>query len=277
MINKRINIIIAGEGGQGVQTMTDIFCKTVFKTGFEIAFIPYFGVEQRGAPSISYIAVSNEKIYHPKFEKADYIIVLQKRAIKKIAPYSTLSTQYLFDSSQIDAKDIPMLSSKILGIPATSIAKDRFNQKSANLIILGAMAKLFNLDKSILWSDTFRKLKTKFKTKEIAQSNKNALFYGYDYILEDKHYSKASFMPSKKTKIYKNESKVGSVDPKLCKGCGICLIKCPVGAIRWSDDLGISSTPVPEIDLSRCIACGNCKNFCPDGAIGVEKINHDKK
>lgn len=272
MINKRINLIIAGEGGQGIQTITDIFCKAVFEAGYEIAFIPYFGVEQRGAPSISYIAISNEKIYHPKFEKADYIIVLQKRAIDRIAPYSTLSTKFLFDSSQIEIKSVPRLNHKAYGIPATSIAKDKFHPKSANLIMLGSMAKLFSLDKNILWVKTLQKLKSKFKNKEIAQSNKNALFYGYDYILEDKHYSKASFMPSKETKIFKNESKVGSIAPKLCKGCGICLIKCPVGAITWSDDLGISSTPVPQIDLTRCIGCGNCLNFCPDGAIGIKKL-----
>ena len=271
MINKRTNLSIAGEGGQGVQTITEIFCKTLFEAGYEISFIPYFGVEQRGSPSISYVAISNEKIHHPKFETADFMIILQKRAIEKISSYSTLSTKYLFDSSQIDKSDLPELCNTVYAIPATSIAKDKFTQKSANLIILGAMAKLLNLDKNILWSCTFQKLKNKFKSKEIAQSNKNALFYGYDYILENKHFSQASFTPSKEIKIFKNDSKVGSIDPKLCKGCGICLVKCPVAAIKWSNELGISSTPVPKIDLSRCIGCGNCLNFCPDGAIGVRK------
>ncbi|MFZ5366380.1 MAG: ATP-binding protein [Patescibacteria group bacterium] len=57
----------------------------------------------------------------------------------------------------------------------------------------------------------------------------------------------------------------------LCKGCGICLEKCPFKALIFSKDLGVYSTPVPCVDPLKCNLCGICEIFCPDSAIKVEK------
>jgi 2-oxoglutarate ferredoxin oxidoreductase subunit delta len=58
----------------------------------------------------------------------------------------------------------------------------------------------------------------------------------------------------------------------LCKGCGLCLVKCPFGAISFSTkDIGIYSTPTVEIDLEKCTACGICEVTCPDSALKIEK------
>lgn len=61
--------------------------------------------------------------------------------------------------------------------------------------------------------------------------------------------------------------------PSLCKGCGLCMEKCPTGTIGWSKDLGLYGTPVvePGKDGKMCTACGMCQIFCPDCAIKVEK------
>ncbi|MFA4884869.1 MAG: 4Fe-4S dicluster domain-containing protein [Desulfotomaculaceae bacterium] len=45
--------------------------------------------------------------------------------------------------------------------------------------------------------------------------------------------------------------------------CGLCVEKCPVDCIDWSDILGVYGTPSVKAD-NRCIACGICQNVCPD-------------
>lgn len=75
-----------------------------------------------------------------------------------------------------------------------------------------------------------------------------------------------------KAKQFKGKDKKVIVFHGLCKGCGLCLVKCPFGAISFSKkDLGVYSTPTVEIDLGKCTACGLCEITCPDSAIKIEK------
>lgn len=73
-------------------------------------------------------------------------------------------------------------------------------------------------------------------------------------------------------KDYKDKKKKVTVFHGLCKGCGLCIEKCPFKAIKFSKkDLGVYSTPSVEVDISKCTSCGICETTCPDCALKVEK------
>lgn len=75
-----------------------------------------------------------------------------------------------------------------------------------------------------------------------------------------------------KYKVFENNQKKIVVFHGLCKGCGICIAKCPQKVISFSKtDLGYYSTPTIEIDLEKCNGCGLCEIFCPDSGIRVDK------
>jgi 2-oxoglutarate ferredoxin oxidoreductase subunit delta len=78
-----------------------------------------------------------------------------------------------------------------------------------------------------------------------------------------------------KPKEYQDNEKKVTVFHGLCKGCGLCLEKCPQKAIIFSKkDLGVYSTPSVEIDPKKCNACGICEITCPDSALKVEKLKN---
>ncbi len=52
------------------------------------------------------------------------------------------------------------------------------------------------------------------------------------------------------------------VDEARCKGCGLCIETCPLGAIALVDN-------VATIDQGRCTGCQACVQACPNGAILV--------
>lgn len=58
--------------------------------------------------------------------------------------------------------------------------------------------------------------------------------------------------------------------PELCKGCGLCIEKCPKNAIVWSSEPGAYGTPRVALTSENCKSCGICSIFCPDAAIGID-------
>ena len=267
----KINIIFSGEGGQGIQTMTKIFTNSAYKSGLDVSFIPSFGVEQRGTPSTSFITIDNSPLRYPKFSVADYVVVLQTRAIKAVEEFISPNTKVIFDSSTINPVNFPKTSIHLFGIPATQIADTKFNPKSFNIIVLGYLSKLFNLDSEMVFDEILHLLGKKFTNKELIEQNKEAFLTGFEIIPERDSFTKATFKPSHRAVTVKGHGKTGQILSSRCKGCGICIVKCPVAALSFGEELGVFATPVPKVDLERCIACGNCRAFCPDAAISMTK------
>lgn len=266
-----IKFLIAGEGGQGVQTIAKIISNAANQQGQNITYIPSFGVEQRGTPSIAFITIGHDPIFYPRFEAADYVVVLQKRAIHSISRHISPNTKVIFDSSTIDHRSLPKRVAHLFGTPATEYAVTKFSLKTLNIIITGKVAQILDLPKDIVWKNVLMTLGKKFKTDEIRRMNQEAFDFGYNLVFETKNYSKNTHSPSEDVIIVSGFGKKGQIVPKRCKGCGICIEKCPVRALKFGEVLGVFASPTPEVDLERCIACGNCRRFCPDGAISIMK------
>lgn len=271
-MNNKTTIVIAGEGGQGIQTIAKVFTEAVFDSNKKVSYMPSFGVEQRGAPSVAFLSVSSKALRYPKFQIADIAIIMQSRAINAVKSYINPNTKVIFDSSAISKSDLPENATKLFGLPAIKHSAEKFSSKALNMIVLGMLANQVSLDKKSVWEKIIFILGKKFKNDSIRDINKTAFEFGYDLLLEQDVFSKAQFKTKHKEIVYKNDQKLAKILPARCKGCGICIEKCPVGALSFGDTLGVFATPVPEIDLEKCIACGNCRNFCPDAAIGVDKI-----
>ena len=270
MKKETIKILLAGEGGQGTQTIAKILSATAAEESFEVAYIPSFGVEQRGSPSIAFLTISSNEISYPRFDKADFAVILQERAIPSVAKYVTSETTIIFDSSTVSSKTFR--AKKVFGIPATKLASENLAPKSFNVLVIGVLSQLLNLPAEKTWQITAQTLGKKFKTKEIEEKNHQIFLLGKDFKLEEEKFTRPIFLPQQGQIETKGEGKRAIIIPDHCKSCGICIAKCPVKALAFGQKLGLFSMPIPEIDLKKCTVCGTCSRFCPDGAIKVEKL-----
>jgi 2-oxoglutarate ferredoxin oxidoreductase subunit gamma len=134
-----IKIALAGEGGQGVQSIAEIMAEAAYNQNMQTIYIPNFGLEQRGGVSIAFIQFSDQRIGAPKFNKADVVIALSERAIGRTRGYSDENTMFVYDSSYpVAAAEFPEKAKKIIGIPAIETANNKLHPRVFNIIIMGA-------------------------------------------------------------------------------------------------------------------------------------------
>ncbi len=69
------------------------------------------------------------------------------------------------------------------------------------------------------------------------------------------------------------------IDKERCKGCGLCILYCPVKKLEFSSDLNSKGIKYAKVkDNIPCVGCGNCYLMCPDYCIEVyEKPEKLKK
>jgi len=141
-----VKIALAGEGGQGVQSVAEIIAEAAYNEEKQTIYIPNFGLEQRGGVSIAFIQVSDQRIGAPKFNKADVVIALSERAVGRTAHYSDENTLFVYDSGfKVDETDLPREAKKIIGLPAIETANKELHPRVFNIIIMGAVIGLTNI------------------------------------------------------------------------------------------------------------------------------------
>jgi len=60
------------------------------------------------------------------------------------------------------------------------------------------------------------------------------------------------------------------IDKDRCKGCGLCIIYCPVKKLAFSPALNKRGVHYAEGKSGiTCIGCGRCYLICPDACIEV--------
>ncbi|HHW12915.1 MAG TPA: pyruvate oxidoreductase subunit gamma [Firmicutes bacterium] len=212
-----LKIIIAGEGGQGVQTIGELLAEAAFQAGKQALYIPNFGVEQRGGVSVAYVQIADEAIGAPKFAKADLLTVLSKRSAERTKGYLRPGTIYLYEESALEPPVIadravgiqgyetiapegfakmvgdeagpaptPPADQAIrpIGIRAAATAKAELTPKVFNIIILGAITKLIAVIPPVRVKEAIaKKFGTKFRENpELAALNFKAFEKGLTMI-----------------------------------------------------------------------------------------------
>lgn len=265
-------ILVAGEGGQGVQSLAEIITKAAFDQGKSTTYIPSFGVEQRGGVSLGFVQIDDVAINYPKFTKADIIVAMSSRSIDVIKPFINDNTLLIYDSSFIADKKIQSLQGQIknyLNLPAKLLTQDGLSLKVANIIFLGAIAKTL----SEVPPEKFKAaMDEKFKNHpEFAETNSRAFEVGLKYATEKPNQEFKGSVEKEIIKKFEDEEKSWERFPEYCKGCSLCIVSCPPKAIQFTEDLNFLGTNLPIVDLNKCVACGACQKICPDGAIKVNK------
>lgn len=135
-------IIFAGFGGQGVILAGKILCLAGMNDGKYVSHIPSYGAEMRGGTANCSVIVSDDEVASPVVESPDVVIALNKPSMIKFEKQLKPGGLLIYNSSLIDIKpsrtDITSIA-----LPANDIAAECKNERGANMVVLGVLAKLF--------------------------------------------------------------------------------------------------------------------------------------
>ena len=179
----RTKIVLAGEGGQGVQSIAKILVEAGYEAGKQILYIPNFGVEQRGGVSIAFCQIADEKIGEPRFAKGDIIIMLSDRAIDRCTAYVDENSTVVYDTS-VCTKKPNVKCKEIIGVDANRIANEQLSARVFNIIVLGVLLEATKvLELSDIKNAMEMALGKKFDAKpELRDLNYKALEMGMELI-----------------------------------------------------------------------------------------------
>jgi 2-oxoglutarate ferredoxin oxidoreductase subunit gamma len=133
-------ILMAGEGGQGVQVTAEILAKAAFKQGLYASYIPNFGVEQRGGVSLAFVVIDSQPIVYPKFQEADLLAIFSDRSISRAKDHYGPKTKIILG---------PAVTAKEPSGPNVSrLNGQKIPTRSWNMMVMGKINQLGQLVKN---------------------------------------------------------------------------------------------------------------------------------
>jgi len=170
--NEVKSILFAGVGGQGILRASDIACEAIMEAGFDVKKSEVHGMAQRGGCVTSHVRYGG-KVYSPlaeagsiqtliSFEQMEalrYLKFLRKGAsiiinTEEIYPPAVNMGEALYPKDIIGF--LKEHYGKIISFNAAELAQKAGNIKTANVVLLGALSNLMNLDKAI-WLNVIKK------------------------------------------------------------------------------------------------------------------------
>jgi 2-oxoglutarate ferredoxin oxidoreductase subunit beta len=165
----RYEILLAGMGGQGLVTSGSILAQaSILYEGINATQSQNYGPESRGGLSYSEVILSNKTIHYPKTIKDPYLLVtLTEESFKKMAHHLT-GTKYLVIDPDL-VKNVNLDSFRvnkqltIFEVPFTKEAERLGNKVIANIIVLGFISKILDINSESLKKTINDQFKSKIK------------------------------------------------------------------------------------------------------------------
>ena len=131
----------AGFGGQGIVSLGQIWVYCAMQEGKNVTFFPFYGAEKRGGIARASVIVSDEEIASPLVTMPDSALVMNSDSLPLCEGILKKDGLLVINSTMV--KENPRRSGlKTVKIEASGLAERIGNVRFANMVALGAMAKL---------------------------------------------------------------------------------------------------------------------------------------
>lgn len=165
-------MLLAGFGGQGVLLIGQMIAYSAMYEEKEVTWMPSYGPEMRGGTANCTVVVSDRPIASPLPSSYDVLLAMNKVSLEKYIDQLVPGGDLFINSSIIDTKvewdDINVHYVDTIGLAESEIG----NEKTANMVMLGAILRITGVVEKAAMAKTFEKLMTGRKAKLIEPNMK---------------------------------------------------------------------------------------------------------
>jgi len=169
MRNDVTNILVAGVGGQGVILASDVMVDTFLEAGYDAKKSEVHGMAQRGGAVSSHVRFG-KKVYSPIIKQGDVDILFAFEQLEGLRWVNHVKSDgvVLLNDHRINPpavnlgqmeypKDVPGIIRQRFDrfhlVEGTKLALEAGDIRAANIVLLGATSKLFDMEEA-LWMET---------------------------------------------------------------------------------------------------------------------------
>ncbi len=173
MIDSKVkSILFAGVGGQGILRASDVMCMAMMEAGFDVKKSEVHGMAQRGGCVTSHVRYG-EKVYSPLAEPGtiETLVSFEKMEALRYLKFLSKNASIILNTEEIYPPAVNMGDAsypddvisflkkhyaKVIAFNAAELAQKAGNIKAANVVLLGAVSNLMNVEQSI-WESVIKK------------------------------------------------------------------------------------------------------------------------
>ena len=185
-------VIFFARGGQGAKTAAEILAQSAVRENKYVQAFPNFGPERSGAPTKTYLRISQKPILtHEPIVDPDVVVVLDDTLLNsQDVSKNVEKNEALIINTQLSKDDIQQTISekgkkfegKIYPVNADGISLEIVGQPRPNTVILGKFVQVTEAVKLESVIAEFKEIFEKKIGKEITQKNVSAIEKAYDVI-----------------------------------------------------------------------------------------------
>ncbi len=283
-----VRIRFHGRGGHGIKTASRIVGTAAFLAGHHVQDSPIYGAERRGAAVTAYTRISSQPTLERGAIQAPDLIILADETLLEDTAAGVLTGQEVASGMFINTKDPQHLIEKY----RIKTRVEHFDLTGRTLKVLGRASALSSglaaagaalcggITPSQLaqaLTDEFRQLQLGEdiieKNKQVASEVLAALSAvdirqeqqtTVDTVTTMRYEGPLRGTPSvlepgtaiaRHTGSWRVQRPI--IDHNICTRCGLCVVRCPDGAIALDED------GYPVIDYDHCKGCMICRHECP--------------
>jgi pyruvate ferredoxin oxidoreductase gamma subunit len=290
-----------GRGGHGIKTASRILGTAAFLSGLEVQDFPVYGAERRGAPIAAFTRIDHEPIrergviLHPDLVLVADETLLDDGGAGVLLGREGLSALFVNcprkPATVAEQYDLPC---RVLTLDVTGLALERLGRGTSMSAALGAAgAALVNSAIPVPRTRVEQAIREELTSlglgAEVIEKNVKLAQQVYDFLGPvDIQQGLARETPCRMHVPVPVETAEGipiifntgnalqrhtgswrifspAIDRAACTRCGICLVRCPDGAIS------LDAQGYPVIDQANCKGCLICCEECPIGCILGER------